>query len=222
MKNKNLLAIILAIPFLAITFGSSAKEFKGVITYKVSVTGSSVTDEVKAMMPKTMTLTIKGNKSRSEMVMGMGTTISISDGDAKTSIALLDMFGQKMAIKTTREEIEQEMDKAPDYTVETSDETKDILGYTCKKATIKSQEGMEIIVYYTDELGDGSTYFDDAQFRDIKGIMLQFEIPQEDMNMKFTATNIEKKNVSDSEFEIPEDYQVKTKDEVKGMFGGGM
>lgn len=222
MKNKNLLAIILAIPFLMITLGSSAKEFKGIITYKVSVTGSSVTDDVKAMMPKTMTLTIKGNKSRSEMVMGMGTTISISDGDAQTSIALLDMFGQKIAIKTTKDEIEQEMDKAPDYKVETTDETKDILGYTCKKAIIKSQEGMEITVYYTDELGDGSTYFDDAQFREIKGVMLQFEIPEEGMNMKFTATNIEKKNISDSEFEIPEGYQVKTKDEVKGMFGGGM
>lgn len=222
MKNRNIFAILVAIPFLMLTLSLSAKEFKGIITYKVTVSGPGITDEVKAMMPKSMTLKVKGNKSRSEMVMGMGTTISISNAETKTSTVLLDMFGQKMAIQTSMDEIQKELSESPNYTVTVTDETKDILGYTCKKAVVKSDEGTEMYVYYTDELGDGSTYFDDAQFKDIKGLMLEFEMPDASMSMKFTAVDIEKKNIDDSEFEIPEGYQVKTKDEVKSMFGGGM
>jgi GLPGLI family protein len=220
MKKFNKLAILMVMAFLMTSFNGYSKEFKGVVTYKVTVTGSQVTDEVKAMMPKTMTMTIKENKSKSEMVMGMGKTVAISNAETKESIALIDMMGQKIAVKSTPEEIQEEISGSPKVTVETTDETKDILGYTCKKAIIKSDEGTEIIVYFTEELGTGATYFDDPQFKDIKGLMLEFEMPSEGMSMKFTAINVESKNVADSEFDIPEGYQIKTKEEMKGMFGG--
>jgi GLPGLI family protein len=95
-----------------------------------------------------------------------------------------------------------------------------ILDYTCKNAIIKSEDGDEISVYYTEELGDGSIYFDDPQFKEIDGMMLEFEIPNQGVTMKFTAISIEKKNISDSEFEVPGDYKVMSKEEMQGMFGG--
>ena len=219
MKKINYLAILLAVPFLLSSFGISAKGFKGVITYKVSVTGSSVTDEVKAMMPKTMVLMVKEEKSRTEMVMGMGKTVVLNDAEANTSTVLLDMMGQKMAIQSTPEDIQKEIDKSSNYTVEKSSETKQILDYTCKKATITSEEGTVVTVYFTDELGTGSIYFDDPQFSTIDGLMLEFEIPNEGMTMKFTAISVEKKNLSDSDFEIPEGYEIKSKEDMQGMFG---
>lgn len=219
MKKSNYFAILLAVPFILMSMGISAKEFKGVITYKVSVTGSGVTDEVKAMMPKTMVLMVKGDKSRSEMVMGMGKTIVITNAEDKTSTVLLDMMGQKMAIQSTMEDIQKELDESAEYTVEKTSETKKLLDYTCKKAIIKSDDDMAITVYYTDELGSGATYFDDPQFKDIDGLMLEFEIPQESITMKFTAISVEKKNLSDSDFEIPEGYEIKSKEDMKGMFG---
>ena len=207
--------------FLFSSFITPPKEFKGVITYKVTLTGSGVTEEMKNYMPKTMTLSIKGNKSRSEMVMMMGKTVSISDGDAKTTIVLMDMMGQKIAVQSTPEEVQSELDKGPKTSVNVTGETKDILGYTCKKAIITFEgEETEIIVYYTDELGSAAMNFDNPQFKDIDGMMLEFEIPNEQFSMQFTATSIEKKNVEDSEFTIPEGYQVKTKEEMQGMFGG--
>ena len=220
MKKINISSLFLAVSFLFLSAGTFAKDFKGVITYKVTVTGSEVTDEVRAMMPKTMVMTVKDGKSRTEMVMGMGKTVVIANAEDKTSVVLLDMMGQKMAIKSTMEDIQKELDEAPEYTVEKTSETKTILDYTCKKAIIRSSEGTEIIVYYTDELGTGATYFDDPQFKEIDGLMLEFEIPEQGMNMKFTAINVEKKNVSDTEFDIPDGYQVKTREEMQGMFGG--
>jgi len=221
MKKIMKFSWLLLTVFLFSSFITPPKEFKGVITYKVTLTGSGVTDEMKNYMPKTMTLSIKGNKSRSEMVMMMGKTVSISDGDAKTTIVLMDMMGQKIAVQSTPEEVQSELDKGPKTSVNVTGETKDILGYTCKKAIITFEgEDTEVIVYYTDELGTKALNFDNPQFKDIDGLMLEYEIPEEEFNMQFTAVSIEKTNVDDSAFTIPEGYQIKTKEELKSMFGG--
>jgi GLPGLI family protein len=220
---KRILSIIclLSTVFIFSSFMVSAKEFKGVITYKISITGSGVTEEMKTMMPKSMVMSIKGNKSRSEMVMGFGKTVNISDGDLKESIMLMDMMGQKFAVKSTTEDIAKEMEKAPKTSVNVTGETKEILGYTCKKAVITfEEEDTEVIVYFTEELGGQSLNFDNPQFKDINGVMLEFEMPNEQFSMQFVATSIEKANVEDSEFTIPEGYQIKTKEEFQGMFGG--
>lgn len=219
-KNLTFSFLIFAL-FMLFSFQAAAKEFKGVITYKITIEGSGVTDEMKTMMPKTMIMSIKGNKARTEMSMSMGKTVSISDGDTKTSITLLDMMGQKIAIQSTTEDVQAEMDKAPKTNVNITGETKDILGYTCKKAVITFEgEDTEVVVYFTEELGSKELNFDNPQFKDINGVMLEFEMPNEAFSMKFSAVSVEKKNVEDTEFAIPEGYQIKSKEEMKGMFGG--
>jgi len=220
-KNLTFNWLLLTI-FALFSFQTFANEFKGVITYKITIEGSGVTDEMKNMMPKTMIMTIKGNKARSEMIMSMGKTISISDGGSKTAITLMDMMGQKIAVKSNYEEIMADMAKSPEVKVEVTSETKDILGYICKKAVITNpKDDIEIYVYFTEELGAKELNFDNPQFKDINGVMLEFEIPNEMFTMHFTAVSVEKKNVDDSEFTIPEGYQIKTKEEMQGMFGGG-
>ncbi len=203
------------------SFQAGAKEFKGVITYKITVEGSDVTDEMKAMMPKTMIMSISGNKSRTEMVMSMGKTVSITDADNKNTITLMDMMGQKIAIQMNQDEIMKEIGDAPETKVEVTSETKEIAGYTCKKAIITiPEEDQELIVYFTEELGSGAINFDNPQFKDINGVMLEFEIPNQNFTMKLEAVSVEKKNVPESDFTIPDGYQIKTKEELQQMFGG--
>jgi GLPGLI family protein len=222
MKKNLTLNLLLLTVFALFSFQTFAKEFKGVITYKITVEGSGVTDEMKNMMPKTMTMTIMGNKARSEMVMSMGKTVSITNGDSKETITLMDMMGQKIAIKSNYDEIKAELEKSPKVKVEVTSETKDILGYICKKAVVTNlEDDSEIFVYFTEELGSSALNFDNPQFKDINGVMLEFEIPNEQFTMKFSAVSVEKKSVSESEFTIPEGYQIKTKEEMQGMFGGG-
>ena len=218
MKKNLSFSWLLLTMFAMFSFQSFAKEFKGVITYKVTLEGSGVTEEMKAMMPKTMTMSIMGDKARTEMVMSMGKQISISDAAEKMTITLLDMMGQKIAIKSSFEEVNAE---APKVKVEVTSETKDILGYICKKAVITTEDDMEMIVYYTEELGSQELNYVNPEFKDINGVMLEFEMPNEMFTMHLNAISIEKKNIDDSEFVIPEGYQVKTKEELKGMFGGG-
>ena len=132
----------------------------------------------------------------------------------------MDMMGKKFAVKIAASDIEKEMEKAGEIEVIKTEETRDILGYTCKKAIVKLKDsGQEMTVYYTDELSTGIENSNNPMFKDIDGMMLEFSMVQNGMDMHFTAVNIEKKKVSDSEFEIPEGYEEITQEELQSRFG---
>jgi hypothetical protein len=94
----------------------------------------------------------------------------------------------------------------------------------CQKAVIKftDDEGSKqrLTAYFTDELGTNSNHFDTKQFAEIDGFMLEFEMHTPQFTMTFTATTIEKGGVSKKDFEIPEGFETKTREEVEAIFGG--
>ena len=134
------------------------------------------------------------------------------------------MMGQKYAIKQTTAEIEKEMEKEPKPIVELSDTTKVIAGFSCKKAVITvNNDGVKSTyeVYYSNELGSKMANFDNPLYKDIDGVLLEFLLKNRDINMKFSATSVEKKSLPAKDFEIPSDYTLTTQDELKSKFGGG-
>ena len=52
------------------------------------------------MFPKLLIVTVKGEKSRSEIMTPMGNQVDITDYATKTKIGLFDIMGQKYAIKS--------------------------------------------------------------------------------------------------------------------------
>jgi GLPGLI family protein len=222
---KKLLIILFSLAIFAP--GSFAKDFKGIISYKITYSGSDDLEQMQNFLPKVMKTYFRGQFSKTEMSMGMGKTIKIKNGEDKSVTTLIDMMGQKIAVVSPWEEVEAEVAESDTkYTIDIKNETKEILGYSCRKAVI-SMEGGELdgemmIAYFTDELGDNVNYFDTPEFKEIEGIMMEFEMITPQFTMHFTATDVEKKNVSEKEFQIPEDFEVKTKEEVEQLFGGGM
>ena len=222
MKTRtNLLLILFLSAFIfAGAQKSDAKDFTGVIVYNITY-GDDVDAQVAAMMPKTMKLFIKGNKTRMEMSMAGGSNITVFDADKKEGFVLVDMMGQKLAMKMSEKDIEEKSGDAPDVDVQITDETKDIAGYTCKKAIVKLKDGSgEYTVYYTDELGSGAMNWDNPIYKDIDGVMLEFSSDENGMSMTFTAVKVEKKKVSEKDFEIPDGFKVMSMDEFKSMYGG--
>lgn len=199
------------------------KTFEGVITYKISYPDNKFTESQMAMFPKILTVTIKGEKSRTELHTGMGNTIEISDYATKTKTTLLDMMGQKFAIRSTWEEIQKEMESEAKGQVQLTGETKVIAGYTCKKAIVTVDEkGTKYTfdVFFNSELGPKAANFDNPVYKDIDGVMLEFSMHTPQFTMKFTATAIDKKSIPAKDFEIPQDYTLTTKEELKSKFGG--
>jgi GLPGLI family protein len=222
MKKSSSLLLI-TILFTALSGFSAPKTFEGVITYKISYPGNQFTESQLSMFPKLLIVTVKGEKSRSEIMTPMGNQVDITDYAAKTKVGLFDIMGQKYAIKSTEADIQKEMATEPKGTVELSAETKMIAGYLCKKAVITVDEKgskYSFDVYYTNELGPKEANFSNPTFKDIDGVLMEFSMKTEQFNMKFTATSVEKKAVSPKDFEIPADYTITTEEEFQSKFGG--
>lgn len=217
------LALICAFMLVSSGFAHAQKTFEGLITYKITYPDNKFTDSQMSMFPKILTVAIKGAKSRTDIQSGMGNTITISDYNTKSKIALLDMMGQKYAITSTWEEIQKEMASEPKGQVQLTSETKTIAGYNCKKAVVTvDDKGTKYTIdaFYTGELGPQAANFDNSVYKDINGVLLEFAIKTPQLTMRFTATAVEKKTISASEFEIPSDYTAITKEELKSKFGG--
>lgn len=208
-------------------FASTAisKDFSGVITYKISYPGMEIDASMAAMMPKMATLSIKENMSKFEISMGqMGKQVQIIDGEAKTVTTVMDMMGQKFYYVQTEDEIQAE-EGAENVTVDIKDETKEIAGYECTKAVVtvmESGEEMMFTIFFSEEIGSSSLNIDNPYFKDIPGAMLEFEIDTGAGTMKMEALSVDKKKLSDSDFEVPEGFEEKSSAEIKQMFGGGM
>jgi GLPGLI family protein len=154
----------------------------------------------------------------------MGKQVQIIDGEAKTVTTVMDMMGQKFYYVQTEDEIQAE-EGAENVTVDIKDETKEIAGYECTKAVVtvvESGEEMMFTIFFSEEIGSSSLNIDNPYFKDIPGAMLEFEIDTGAGTMKMEALSVDKKKLSDSDFEVPEGFEEKSSAEIKQMFGGGM
>jgi GLPGLI family protein len=217
MKTLKINLLVL-ISFIAISFSVNAQKFEGKITYEINYTSlPEGMEQYASMLPSEQIIYIKNTLSRIESSMGMGGTQAVvNDSKKKTAFILMDMMGQKMVMKLSKEDLEGDKDKQP--TIKYVDGTKEIAGYKCKKAEITVPGSEDVVtVYYTEDLPSGTN----SQYKELKGFPLEYEVSQQGMIMQFTAKEVSKDKVSDELFEIPEGYTETTKDDLGKMMGGG-
>ena len=144
----------------------------------------------------------------------------ITDGDAKTSTTLLDIMGEKKYYKMSTEEIEKQIADNAVPVINYKDETKTIAGYVCKKAEYvetKDDETSTTIVFYTEDLG-GELLNYGGQFNKLKGVPLEYVVTTPDgIITTFSATEVKKGKVKETDFFIPSDYVELTPEEKEQM-----
>ncbi len=224
MKKLSKSSIVLFIVLCGSIGLHAQKEFEGQIKYVITYEGMGLNESMKSILPVEMSFILKENKSRSELKTGLGDQINIFDGNTKTSINLMDIMGQKIAIKKTIKDLDLDRKKYHDLKVNFNDETKEVAGYICKKATIEVDAAdfngkSSFSVYYTEDLGNTGINYGDPLFNQINGVMLEYEIKARGLMMRFSASEIKSEAVSDDSFSIPEDYKEMTRDELKRLFG---
>jgi len=216
--------ILLAVVFISVNASAQAQKlFSGTIEYEITYPGADLDPATAASLPKSLTMTVSGKKSRVDMTQGMMNIIKINNAETMTSISLLDIVGQKYCIKTSKEEIEKALAELPKTKVNVTDETKEIAGMKATKAIITfiEEDGSETTaeIYFCPEIG-GEGFNFDTEYRDIKGGLLEYKIESSDITMLFTAKEIKAKKIKDTVFMIPSDYQEVTPEELQSIFGG--
>ncbi len=220
--SMKLLFVVIAVVISVTGYSQKkSKPFKGVITYGITYEGDEIDATTQAQLPTEIVVSVLGNKVRNEQISAFYSMASISDMEDGSTIVLIDAMGMKVAVNQSKEEIEANIEEAglEDPEINFIEETKEIAGYTCKKAEVTSGEDM-IEVYYTNEINVPKGMNDNNGFKGIEGVLMEYSVVQEGMVMIMTVKEVKKGKVNKGMFLIPDDYEIKTAEELGGMFGG--
>lgn len=101
-------------------------------------------------------------------------------------------------------------------TFTTTNETKTLLGYSCKKAVGKLSDGNSFTVWYTPDLIPENNDFQTAN-KNLPGLAMQYETSMGNINVVYTVSKISLAPVPVSKFDLPKaGYRIMTYAESKG------
>ncbi|OFZ53594.1 MAG: hypothetical protein A3D92_09710 [Bacteroidetes bacterium RIFCSPHIGHO2_02_FULL_44_7] len=215
---------------LLVSFTCLAQINEGSISYKVDfvINGSEQEAMASMMAGSQMTMHYKDGSTRVEVAMGtMMKMVTVSSLNSDKVLLLMDipMANMKYAVLTDVKTTEETpITKMPKLDIRHVNETKEILGYSCKKAILTDESGLEYVFWYTDGITahkGGQSYLNYG----VPGFPLEYEIFQSGFRMKMTATSLETKidpTKSQSLFlmEVPAGYEVKDLKDLNAMGGG--
>ena len=192
--------------------------FQGIVTYGVTYESDELSATERAQLPNEIVSYIGDNKFRQDQVSALYSISTISDFTDGSVIVLIDAMGQKIAVKQSKEEMDKNTAEMPTPEITYLDETKVILGYRAKKAEVVM--GDEIVeVFYTDEIDVPEDMNNTTGFKGIKGLLLEYTIVQQGLIMNMNVKEIKSSKVKPHMFKIPDDYDVKSPEELGGLFG---
>ncbi len=187
---------------------------EGKVVFEITYPDMELDNQMSAMLPTESTVYFKGGMSRTEIPIGMGMSSStIVNSKSGVITQLMDMMGTKSAVV-----IKESDGKSKDYKFSYPPGTKQIAGYTCKRAIITSKDSMSFEIYYTDQIVAMSAT--SKEWKELKGFPMEYVLNSGGFNMKMTAKTVSSEKVSDELFKVPPDYKIMTEEEFKKMMGG--
>lgn len=210
------------VAILALTFAGFSQ--KGVyVKYETKIDASGEEGEMMAMMMNGSTMEVASNSEKTYVKTQMGTMMTMEmEMDIESNEMTMFMSGMmgNMAFQGNPDNMTDE-DEENTPEIELVDETKEILGETCKKAIMKDDEGNTGVYWYLEDFNrpEGMSQMPN----DIPGLCLQFEVAMEGMTMKYTAIEFDDKvKMVNYAVEIPEGVEVGSLEDMKMMGMGGM
>jgi len=218
---KKIMFLACTLLTLAITTHAQLKEGKVSYSMEVSSDNPDMAMASNMMAGSKFNMSFAPGKSRSDITMGsIGDMTTITNENSGKILMLTNMMGMKYAVETSLDENKKSAGAAEgDFTVTPTSETKQLLGFTCKKAIMKSKTLGEndITIWYTTDIKASTTgqqYYD----KSMPGFPLEMNMEQKGMKIHFLATAVEK-TVPASVFEmtVPAGYEKKTMEELEKM-----
>jgi len=226
LKNKHF--FILSIACFWTLFGISATslfaatDFEGEISYRITYE-DGIQKQVLEVLPKHSTLLIKDHKFYSYTNSPLGLQGLIYDHKKELSYTLLDLFSSALAIKKNKLEILKDRDLFKIQNIQHTDESKLILGYSCRKIIVTAyipdlKKNVDFIAFYTPSLGN-TEWINEADpiYYQVKGTLLEYEIQMGSVFMTFKVKNIKAFKLSDKDLKVPNTHKVVSTKEAESL-----
>ncbi|NQY68427.1 MAG: hypothetical protein HRT72_12000 [Flavobacteriales bacterium] len=221
--KKNTLYLISLIAITFVLSGCDALHLggfsEGAIEFNITYPSVGENDVMVELYPNKMTMQIKDDSYVSDMSAGFGMfkTKYISNYNNKSLTLLVSLLGNKHAVTWDSLNVGKDW---PNLEITPTGNTKTIAGYSCDEAIIinKDLDGAEYKIYYTDEISvKGSNW--DKEFKGIPGFLMEYQMTRYGLEMKFTCSKVEKKEVPKSLFEKPtEGYEFISEEKMAAIF----
>ena len=221
MNLKQLFFYFLALMLLSPNFIFGQRKIaEAKIIYEISYPEMMLDSQMLSNMPQESVVFIKGNLSRTDLDLGMGISSStIFNSNTGEVIALTDLMGTKTAMKISREDQgrSKRQNKRSEMKVEVTDYTKEIAGYTCKRAVVNDFDETSLEIYFTEQISARTSATID--WEEINGFPMQYYLIENGLRMLFKAKEVIPEQIADSVFEIPAGYKLITQEEMMKMMG---
>jgi len=213
MRRRKWTVICSLIVTVFITDGCKSIFYKdvseGVIEFDITYPNNEAGEIMAAFLPDEMILKFKDNKTAGTFAAGMGVfkATMISDPQTKTVWQLFKVLKEKYVHEFDSTQITSIFTDLTESKITFVDETKEIAGYTCKKAIVTFKDNIkeEFSVYYTNDIDiKNSNWF--TPFHEIDGVLLEYQVRKYNYEMRLIAKEVKSEEVEDAAFEIPEGY----------------
>lgn len=214
-RKKVILIILLLLTVGVVGYFFLPDEFRpgkhneGLITYDVSY--PYYDGSMGNIMPSEMTLYFKDDVYASELSSG-GFFMNkfLVDNKKKTLTHQVKTIGTKAICYVNEQSIENMLGEFPDFDIIYTEQSDSVAGFLCKKAIaiFHDVSHPDMVIYYTDAKAvsgmNNSNWCN--QFREIPGVLLQYEIQQFGLRTRFTARSFEKIEVPEGALDVEEGF----------------
>ena len=221
---KKLVKIVLtALLFVGITVNAQTQLKKGSVTYSMTMPNAS--EEMAAMGESTITVHFDEKTQATDMSMMGGMMLMktiVPTGNKKDSKMTMEVMGMKYEITDIGKEANKatnsvgNLENANEIVYDKND-TQEILGFKCYKATISMNDGSKSIFYITDAIAP-QVVEADAKVK-LTGYPLEMTVKTEQGDMVMKATKFSKDVPADA-FKVGDGFTKVTMEEFQKQMGG--
>ena len=190
---------------------------EGTIEYHLEYLNKDANFLIGNVYPDKLKYKFKNNNTRTELSAGGGifTTSVLAHYDNTTVDHMVKMINSKYVLHMDSALAKSSFEDISKIKYTFSDETKEIAGYKCKKAVISFKDNSKpsFTIYYTNDI-----HIENANwcipYDSINGVLMEYQIKINGIEMKLTASEVVKEKFEDDEFNVPKDYVNISKEEM--------
>ena len=215
MKSKLIITFLLTAFILTSCKDDVSLKKEGLIHYELVYLDGENSSPIITFLPNDMTYAFKAGKTI-QKVEGWGGVFKmtgISDCKSDSVTALMKILGEKKKYKCRIGEDNFGYAPLKDLEYEYLDDEKEIAGYNCKKV-IAHNKNASYELYYTNDIDIKNPNWN-TPFKEVDGILMEYQISMFGIKTKITAQEVEFKKIKNSEFSIPDDYKSVNKNDIE-------
>lgn len=183
---------------------------EGIITYDISYPRPIEDKWMEKLMPSEMEMQFKNNNINTELTFGLGMIKIgyITNTEDKHLHEMLKFMRNRNVSHRGVPQVEDLIAQIPEHKIELLPDTKSIVGFLCHKAKVKVNSPSEPYSYdlwYTTDIKIKDPNWC-TPFKSIPGVLMEYRVERFNVIMHFTAIDVEKAEIQDTEFLVPKKY----------------